>query len=170
MAGVKLTEEQQALLEAIPQELRRETALAYISSGYENQTKAYLAACKKMGREPSKNPETSACEILNYPNVVKLINSFKRDVAEQAKIDARWVLESAKKVFDRCMQAEEIKDKEGNPVGEYKFEHSGANKALEIIGKHVEIKAFVDNKVIEQTTTHKIDKTLAERLTDGSKR
>lgn len=61
---------------------------------------------------------------------------------ETVQIDAKWVLMSAKKVFDRCMQEEQVTDREGAPIGEYKFEHSGANKALEIIGKHVDVKAF----------------------------
>lgn len=144
-----LTDKQKELLAAIPQELRRETALAYIASGYDNQTNAYLSACKKMGRNPSKNPETSASEILSYPNVLGFIDSVKEVVAEKAQINAQWVLEQAVKVHERCMQVEEIIDNEGGPTGEYKFEHSGANKALEIIGKHVSVQAFVDKKQID---------------------
>jgi len=150
----KLNSSQKELLGAITQELRRETALAFIASGYENQTKAYLAACKKMKREPSKNPETSASEILSYPNVIEFINSVKVVVAEKAQIDAQWVLEQAVKVHERCMQAEPVIDKEGGPTGEYKFEHSGANKALEIIGKHVNVQAFLDKKEVEVSITH----------------
>ena len=138
----KLTERQKQLFEAITQELRRETALAYISNGYENKTKAYKQACKKMGRKVSKNPETSASEILGYPNVVEVINSVKMEAAEKVQIDAEWVLRNAVKVFERCMEAEAVTDRDGAPVGLYKFEHSGANKALEIIGKHVDVKAF----------------------------
>lgn len=150
----KLSSSQKELLSAITQELRRETALAFIAGGYENQTKAYLAACKKMKREPSKNPETSASEILSYPNVIEFINSVKEVVAQKAQIDAQWVLEQAVKVHERCMQAEPVIDKEGGPTGEYKFEHSGANKALEIIGKHVNVQAFLDKKEVEVSITH----------------
>ena len=149
-----LTAKQKALFDNIPQELRRETALAYIASGYDNQTNAYLSACKKMGRNPSKNPETSASEILSYPNVLEFINSVKEVVAEKAQINAQWVLEQAVKVHERCMQAEPIIDKEGGPTGEYKFEHSGANKALEIIGKHIDVQAFLERKEVDVTVTH----------------
>ena len=145
----KLTDKQSELLAAIPQELRRETALAYIASGYDNQTNSYLTACKKMGRNPSKNPETSASEILSYPNVIEFINSVKEVVAEKAQIDAAWVLRQAVKVHERCMQAEQVIDSEGGATGEYKFEHAGANKALEIIGKHVSVQAFIDKKSID---------------------
>lgn len=153
MAGVKLTSEQKELLAKITQELRRETVLAYVASGYDNQTNAYLAACKKMGREPSKTPVSSASEILSYPNVIEFINSVKEVVAEKAQIDAQWVLDQAVKVHERCMQAEAVTDKEGGPTGEYKFEHTGANKALEIIGKCVSVQAFVDKQAVDHTSS-----------------
>lgn len=148
----KLTENQEALLKAITQELRRETALAYIRNGYTNKTKSYLDACEGMGRKPSKNPETSACEILGYPNVIEFLDSVKLAIAEEVQIDAAWVLRSAKKVFDRCMQYEPITSRDGSPVmvkteaGElvaaYKFDSTGANKALDTVGKHVDVRAF----------------------------
>lgn len=150
----KLTAEQKELLNGITQELRRETALAFIANGYENKTKSYIAACKKMGREPSKNPETSASEILGYPNVLGFINSVKEKVAEDVQIDAEWVLRQAVKVHERCMQAEPVIDKKGGSTGEYKFEHSGANKALEIIGKHIGVQAFLERKEVDVTVTH----------------
>lgn len=89
---MKLSIEQQKLLNDIPQNLRRETALAYIANGYENQTKAYLDACSNMNKRPSKKPETSASEILNYPNVIAFINSVKNAVAEMTQINAMYVL------------------------------------------------------------------------------
>ncbi|MBL4886746.1 MAG: hypothetical protein JKY95_19745 [Planctomycetaceae bacterium] len=148
---MKLTDDQKDLLAGITQELRRETALAFIASGYDNKTKAYIAACKKMGRSPSKNPETSASEILGYPNVLEFLNSVKAAVAEEVQIDSAWVLKQAVKVHEMCMQVEQVTDREGAPTGELKFEHAGANKALEIIGKCVDVQAFVDKKTLELT-------------------
>ena len=87
-----LNEDQITLLTAITQGLRRATALAFISLGYENQTQAYLNACESMGREPSKNPVTSASEILSYPNVIAFIESVKLVAAEEANISAKYVL------------------------------------------------------------------------------
>lgn len=93
-----LTKEQEKLLAEIPQELRRETALEYIASGYINQTAAYLSACQKMGRKPSKNPETSASEILGYPNVIRFINSVKEVNAERAQMNAEYVLNRLREI------------------------------------------------------------------------
>lgn len=164
----KLTTEQKELLGAIKQELRRETALAYIANGYKNKTKSYLDACKSMGKKPSKNPETSASEMLSYPNVLGFLRSVKEKVAQDVQIDAAWVLRQAVKVHERCMQAEEVKDREGGSTGEYKFEHAGANKALEIIGKHIDVQAFTEN--VKLNAEIAVTQTLEERLTGGSKR
>jgi phage terminase small subunit len=145
---MKLTDKQEGLFKAIPSRLRQETALAFIKNGYENKKQSYLAACKKMNKKPSKNPETSASEILSYSNVTDFIDSVQIVVAESVNIDAEWVLRSAKQVFDRCMQFEGVVDKQGAPVLDpagnpiYKFEPNAANKSLEIIGKHVKVRAF----------------------------
>tara|TARA_R110002020_G_scaffold289545_1_gene505022 strand:- start:1434 stop:1943 length:510 start_codon:yes stop_codon:yes gene_type:complete len=160
----KLTAKQKELLNNITQELRRETALAYISMGYENQTKAYLAACEKMGKNPSKNPETSASEILSYPNVLGFIASVKEQVAQEVQIDAAWVLKSLKKVHDRCMQEEAVKDRDGAPTGEYKFEHSGANKALELIGRHTDVQAYKDRTEVRNINEDLSDEELEKRI------
>ena len=88
----RLTDKQKELLASITQELRRETALAFIKGGYSNQAAAYLSACKKLKRKPSKNPVVSGSEILNYPNVLAFINSVKAAVAEEAQVDSTYVL------------------------------------------------------------------------------
>ena len=67
------------------------------------------------------------------------------------KIDAAWVLKSAKRVFDRCMQDEPVMS-QGEPTGEYKFAEAGANKALEIIGKHIDVQAFNENISIKDAS------------------
>ena len=75
-----------------------------------------------------------AGENMKKPEIIERIAELKVERSKITKIDAQWVLENAKKVFDRCMQHEPVMQA-GEPTGEYKFEHSGANKALEIIGK-----------------------------------
>ena len=110
MAKLELTEEQKRLFNALPRRLQQETALAFIASGYKNKKQSYLSACKKLKQKPSKNPETSGSEILSNPNVTAFVDSVRIVVAESVNIDAAWVLMSAKKVFDRCMQFEKVID------------------------------------------------------------
>jgi phage terminase small subunit len=46
-------------------------------------------------------------------------------------------------ISDRCVQGDPVLDRDGNPTGEWKFDSSGANKATELIGKHLGL--FRDN-------------------------
>lgn len=93
-------------------------------------------------------------ENLKKPEIQERIAELKAERCAETKIDAAWVLNQAVKVHERCMQAEQVTDREGATTGEYKFEHSGANKALEIIGKHVDVQAFLERQAIEATVTH----------------
>ena len=72
------------------------------------------------------------------------------------KINANYVLMQAVKLHERCMQeiepVMERRDGEMVPTGEYKFEHSGAAKALEIIGKHTAVQAFTTKIEISDAT------------------
>ena len=90
-------------------------------------------------------------ENLRKHEIAEAIAIKKTERSKKTKIDAEWVLKSAVKVFNRCMQEEQVTDKEGNPIGEYKFEHAGANKALDTIGKHIDVQAF--KEVIEKKLT-----------------
>lgn len=105
----KLTDEQEALYNGITSGLRKEVAVQYIKNGYENGKQAYLAACKKLKRKPSKNPETSSCEILSYPNVVAFIESTQIEAAREAQITADWVLNGIKELTDRLALSEDPK-------------------------------------------------------------
>tara|TARA_R100000541_G_scaffold22512_1_gene32441 strand:- start:1092 stop:1577 length:486 start_codon:yes stop_codon:yes gene_type:complete len=138
---MKLTKEQKELFNKMGSPLRQQTAVEFIKLGFTNRKQSYIAACEFLNRKVSRNPETSGCEILGYPKVVAFLDSVRQEAAKTVNLDAAWVLESAKKVFDRCMQEEEVLHR-GEPTGEFKFEAAGANKALELIGRHTAIKAF----------------------------
>lgn len=101
-----------------------------------------------------KTAKQMGSENLSKPDIAEYIAELKQDRSKKTEIDAAWVLAAAKKVHDRCMQEEAVIDRDGAPTGEYKFEHSGANKALEIIGKHIDVQAFLDKKEVEVSITH----------------
>jgi len=108
-------------------------------------------------------PDSNATIASKYTKASKLHKHIKiqssianaratvREVAkEKLKIDAAWVLEQAVKVHARCMQEEEVLVK-GIPSGEFRFEAAGANKSLELIGKHIDVQAFSDTLNIKAT-------------------
>lgn len=73
---------------------------------------------------------------------------LKANREERLQIDADWVLSQAVKVHRMCMQEEPVMAG-GEPTGEFKFDSSGANKSLELIGKHVNIQAWKEKQEIE---------------------
>lgn len=65
--------------------------------------------------------------------------------AEALSIDRHWVMTRLKENAERAMQAVPI-TVDGEATGEYRYEGSVANRALELLGK--EIGMFVDRKEI----------------------
>lgn len=81
-------------------------------------------------------------ELLTKTHIAEAIQEAQRLREERTAITADYVLTGLKKVHERCAQEVPVLDKEGNPTGEYRFDASGANKALELLGKH--LKLFTD--------------------------
>jgi phage terminase small subunit len=69
--------------------------------------------------------------------------------AEALSIDKQWVMSRLVENVDRSMQATQARDREGNPTGDFKYEGSVANKALELLGK--ELGMFIDRKNLNVT-------------------
>ena len=86
------------------------------------------------------------------------ISQAKRE--EKTGVTAEWVLKSLESVALRCMQEEPVLDKRGNPTGEYQFRDSGANKALELLGKN--LKLFTDKLEINITLSESWKKASIE--------
>ncbi|MBL4623359.1 MAG: terminase small subunit [Immundisolibacteraceae bacterium] len=95
--------------------------------------------------------------------VAEFIAELKAKRSEEIRIDAAWVLKSAKRVFDRCMQDEPVMV-QGEPTGEYQFKEAGANKALEIIGRHVDVQAFLEKTEVKNVTEEMTDEDLDARI------
>lgn len=118
-----------------------------------------------------KTASETGYENLRKPQIAERITELKVERSENTKIDAAWVLVSAKKVFDRCMQQEKLTNRDGSPMmcktedGElaaaYRFDSTGANKALDTIGKHVEVQAFLDKSKVEHSLSNDFDSLMS---------
>ncbi len=75
------------------------------------------------------------------------VEEVTKEVVRKAGVDRAWVVQRLVENVDRAMQAEPVLDKEGNETGEYRYEGSVANRALELIGK--ECGMFVDRVRVE---------------------
>lgn len=98
------------------------------------------------------SPRTAAAQASRLFTNVKVYKAIAQAVEERAKrtaIDQDWVLDRLQEVVDRCMQAIPVCDRQGQPSGEWRFNAGGANRALEIIGKH--LRMFADKVEVEQS-------------------
>jgi phage terminase small subunit len=93
---------------------------AAIRSGYSQKT------AKEIGYEH-----------LTKPHIREYIEEKQKRLEIKTEISQEWVVNNLKYIAERCMQADAVRDKEGNATGEWTFQHSGANKALELIGRHL---------------------------------
>lgn len=108
-----------------------------------NATQAAIRA----GYSQSSAQQQSSRLLLNDVIQAK-IQELRQKVSEKLEIDALWVLKRFKEISDRCMVAVPVMefdhvnkcmvqkaDEEGNGVWE--FDSAGANRATEMIGKHI---------------------------------
>ena len=89
-----------------------------------------------------KSAEVEGHRLLRNANIAAEIASKRLERCKRTQITADYVLSKLQEVAERCMQGEAVCDKEGDPTGEWRFDSSGANKSLELLGKH--LKLFTD--------------------------
>nr|WP_077623830.1 terminase small subunit [Sediminibacillus massiliensis] len=142
-----------------------------------------------------KTARQTAARLLTKANISARVKELKDKRAEKLELDAYWVLKRLKDISDRSMQAEPVETwdpalGEMVPTGEYQFDSNGANKATELIGKHIgmfdpklqlqlkslEIKNKKDQKEIEfleerikLVKGQKKDTSLLDALIEGRK-
>jgi len=68
------------------------------------------------------------------------------DAIKSAALTKEWVIERLIQNADRAMQAEAVLNNDGEPVGEYSYQGSVANRSLELLGK--ELGMFIDRKEV----------------------
>lgn len=79
----------------------------------------------------------TAWELLEKPEVAAAIAAAQAARSKRTQITQDWVLDRLHEVVERSMQHEPVTDRQGHPTGEYTFNAPGANKALELLGKHL---------------------------------
>ena len=75
--------------------------------------------------------------LLTNVDVAAAIEKAREDRTERTEVTQDWVIERLVENVQRAMQAEPVRDREGNQTGEFVYAGSVANKGLELLGKHV---------------------------------
>jgi phage terminase small subunit len=100
-----------------------------------------LNASAAYGRAyPSAKPKTrEACgsRMLGNAKVSARIAVLQAERAERLEITQDYVLTRLRENVERAMQAEPVRDREGNLTGEYVYAGAVANQALTLLGKHL---------------------------------
>jgi phage terminase small subunit len=123
----------------------------------------------------AKTANEQGARLLAKASIQAAIDKAQQKRAKRVEVSQDWVIENLKKVFERCMQEEPVNDREGNFTGVFNFKEAGANKALELIGKHLgmfteKVKISGDeqgipiqHKVTSQVI-HSIDERIAQMI------
>lgn len=89
-----------------------------------------------------KGASVTATRLLANVSIRARIEELQQERAKKLELDADWVLQRLKDISDKCMQEVPVevfnyRTKEMEPTGEYTFDSQGANRATELIGKHL---------------------------------
>jgi phage terminase small subunit len=117
-----------------------------------------------------KTAKDIACENLAKPNLQSRIAELKAERVERTEINADWVLKQQQEVYKVAMGIIPTKVVVRESVGDGMTQHltqemmkhdlAAANKALETIGKHIDVQAWNDKKEI--TGSLQVSKPKAE--------
>ena len=110
------------------------------------------ASAVRAGYSP-KTAMEQGYQLLHKTSVAEAIAEEQSKRAEKVGLSSKWVLKRLQDISDRCMTAEPVMMREGSEwveSGEYKFDSSGANKATELIGKHLGL--FTDKLEVNGST------------------
>jgi phage terminase small subunit len=109
-------------------------AMGYMETG--NACEAYRRAYNA-DRMKRNSIEVTASQLLQHPKVALRVTELREEAAKRDELSIDWVLQHLKEIVSRAMQAVPVLDKQGEPTGEYTYQGAVANRALELIGKHV---------------------------------
>ena len=113
-----------------------------------------LNATKAAVRAGYAQPNKQGPRMLVNVGIAAAIRKAMDERSERTGIDQDWVLNNLRSITERCMQVEPVTDSKGDPVlvenaaggivPAFTFNSTGANRALELIGKHLGM--FVERK------------------------
>lgn len=116
--------------------------------------------------------DRNAYELAKANKIITRLKELQDELKERNMLTVEWVLNNLKEVTERCLQQEPVMTKmDGEWVesGEYQFAHSGANKALELIGKHLGMftdKVETKNLNVNDDVSNLTDEEIAKKLAD----
>lgn len=96
------------------------------------------AAAARIAGFSERTAKEQGYRILGRRDVQDRIAELRQKRQADSELNDRYVLDRLREIVDRCMQAVPVIDHTtGKRVGEWRYNASGANKALELLGRHL---------------------------------
>lgn len=87
----------------------------------------------------ARTAKQQGSRLLTNVDVQAAITAKQANVAERNDLTVDFVLGGLKKNYARAMQEEPVYDRDGKPTGEFVYQGAVANRALELLGKHLKV-------------------------------
>lgn len=131
-----------------------------------NQTQAAIRA-----GYPGKAAAAQASRLLTNAKIKARVTELRGEQSERTRVTADYVIENLTEVVERCMERAPVMVREGRRMVQevdadgnhvWQFNSNGANRALELLGKH--LKLFADR--VEHSGPDGRPIEMANHLTD----
>lgn len=96
-----------------------------------------------------KRSKERGYQCLQKPGVREILKREHEAKLARSRFDQDYVLETIHSTVERCRQAEPVRDKDGDPTGEYRFDAGNVLKGCELMGKHLGM--WVDRSEVNVT-------------------
>ncbi len=102
--------------------------------------------------DSARTAEVQASRLLSHVKVQAAVQQAQESLVERVELCQEWVVDRLGEIVERSMASVPVMDAKGKETGVYSFQETVANRALELLGKHIGM--FVDRK--EFTFNHTI--------------
>jgi phage terminase small subunit len=109
-----------------------------------------------------KTAQEQSSRLLSNVMVQAAIQERMQDRQKRVEANQDYVITKVLNTIERCSQAESVLDREGNPIGEYKFDSTGVFKGCDMLARHLGM--YTDNINLNAKIEHDGANKLAERL------
>jgi len=134
--------------------LKQEAAVQEFMKNGGNKTQAYKHAYNT-GNMKEKTINVKACNLFKQDNIRERLSELQQELQEDNKMTKEWVLEQLRNVVAKSSQAELIVGKDGENSGEFKYDSSGVNKALDTVSKMMGYYAPEKKELSGEVTTRR---------------
>jgi phage terminase small subunit len=84
-----------------------------------------------------RTADKQGSQLLGKPRIALAIAAAQSQRSEKTQVTLEYVIGRLVENVERSMQVEPVLDKHGRETGEYQYAGAVANKALELLGKHL---------------------------------